>query len=125
MIIGLGTDIVELARMESALARTPKLAERVLTPNEMQGFQQAREPARYLAKRFSAKEAAVKALGTGIAKGVTWHDVEISRHESGRPLLSLSGQAAEHACQMGINSWLLSYSDERHYVIATVLAQRC
>ena len=68
MIAGFGTDIVEVARIEQALDRTPALARRILTPAELDVFSAAREPARFLAKRFAAKEACVKALGTGIGR---------------------------------------------------------
>lgn len=123
MIAGLGTDIVEIARIESALERSPKLAERILTPQEREQFERSKDPARFLAKRFSAKEAAVKALGTGIGRGIGWQQFRIDHHESGRPLLVLSGRAAEIASSRSINVWHLSYSDERHYVIATVIAE--
>ncbi|MFC6671689.1 holo-ACP synthase [Marinobacterium aestuariivivens] len=69
MILGIGTDLVQIDRIASALARTPALAQRVLTPAEQSGFEASRDPARFLAKRFAAKEAAVKALGTGIGRG--------------------------------------------------------
>ncbi|GGB89036.1 holo-[acyl-carrier-protein] synthase [Marinobacterium zhoushanense] len=123
MIAGLGTDIVEIARIEAALERTPRLAQRILTEAELVYFEQSNMPARFLAKRFAAKEAAVKALGTGIAKGVGWHQLSIYHADSGRPLLELSGRAAEIADTLNISGWHLSYSDEQHYVVATVIAE--
>lgn len=123
MIVGLGTDIVEIARIEAALARTPALARRILTPAEQVAFDSARTPARLLAKHFAAKEAAVKALGTGIGRGVGWQQLQVVRRSGQAPVLALSGQAAEIARQRGIRHWHLSYSDERHYVTATVIAE--
>lgn len=68
MIYGLGVDIIQISRMAEALTRTPGLAKRVLTETEYQQFLQSRDPERYMAKRFAAKEAVVKALGTGIGQ---------------------------------------------------------
>lgn len=123
MILGLGTDIVEIARMEAALARTPALAQRILTPQELEPFAQVRQPARYLAKHFAAKEAAVKALGTGIGRGVGWQQLQLVRRSGLPPQLELHGEAARIAAQRGIHHWHLSYSDERHHVVATVIAE--
>ncbi|WP_432696482.1 holo-ACP synthase [Marinobacterium sp. YM272] len=123
MIIGLGTDLCEIERIEAALARRATLARRILTAAELDLFQVASDPARFLAKRFAAKEAAVKALGTGIGRGVSWHHLCIEKTEAGRPLLRLSGTAAEIARDLGIQHWHLSYSDERHYVVAMVVAE--
>lgn len=123
MIVGIGIDIVSISRIEKALERTPKLAERVLTPLEFEEWQQSQQPARFLAKRFAAKEAAVKALGTGIGRGVGWQQLEISKSDLGRPLISLSGAAADIAETLGALFWHLSYSDEVDYVVAQVIAE--
>ncbi|KEA65569.1 Holo-[acyl-carrier protein] synthase [Marinobacterium lacunae] len=123
MIAGLGTDIVEIARIEAALQRTPRLAERILTADELVAYQSSNNPARFLAKRFAAKEAAVKALGTGIGRGVGWQQLSVSHADSGRPLIAVTGTAGEIAASRRIGAWHLSYSDEQHYVIATVIAE--
>jgi len=123
VIVGIGIDIVSISRVEKALKRTPKLAERVLTPLEFEEWQQSQQPARFLAKRFAAKEAAVKALGTGIGRGVGWQQLEISKSDLGRPLISLSGAAADIAETLGALFWHLSYSDEVDYVVAQVIAE--
>jgi holo-[acyl-carrier protein] synthase len=123
MIVGLGTDIVEIARIEAALARTPGLARRILTPSERAQFEAVRDQARFLAKHFAAKEAAVKALGTGIGRGVGWQQLQLRRASGQAPQLELSGHAAAVASARGIRHWHLSYSDERHYVTATVIAE--
>ena len=81
-IIGLGTDIAEIERVETALARIGEsFAKRILTEREFEQFQLIKKKARFLAKRFAAKEAASKALGTGIALGVTFHDFDISNDQ--------------------------------------------
>lgn len=123
MIVGIGTDLLEIARIEQALARTPRLPERILTPVELESFRQHARPALFLAKRFAAKEAAVKALGTGIGRGISWQHFEVSHDPLGRPLLAVSGEAANRAAEAGIDHWHLSYTDERAYVSAFVIAE--
>ncbi len=123
MIVGIGTDLLEIARIEQALARTPRLPERILTPAELDAFRQHARPALFLAKRFAAKEAAVKALGTGIGRGISWQHFEVSHDPLGRPLLRVQGAAANRAKAAGIDYWHLSYTDERAYVSAFVIAE--
>ncbi|NVK25337.1 MAG: holo-ACP synthase [Gammaproteobacteria bacterium] len=118
-IIGLGTDIVEIQRVEKAFS--PRFAERVLTESELNILKSSKEPARYLAKRWSAKEAAAKALGTGIGRGISFQQFEISNDELGAPVLELNGAAFELSQQKGIKSIHLSISDEQHYAVATVI----
>lgn len=123
-ILGLGTDIAEIERVEKALQRTGILfARRILTEAEMTQFESTKPQAKFLAKRFAAKEAASKALGTGIAKGVSFQDFEISNDEFGKPWLQLSGQAKVIADKLGANHCHLSISDERHYAVATVILE--
>lgn len=123
MIYGIGTDILDIGRIEKALQRTPKLAQRILTAGEYQQFQDSSQPARFLAKRFAAKEAAVKALGTGIGRGIGWQQLSVSHDPLGKPLLQVTGAAAERAEQAGIRHWHLSYSDEQTAVVAFVVAE--
>ena len=123
-ILGLGTDIVEISRLEQIYERSGEsLAKRVLTVNEWNDYQQSICPIRFLAKRFAAKEAASKALGTGIAKGVSFQHFEISHDEWGKPLLLLSGHAKHIADCLKITRCLLTISDEKHYAVATVLLE--
>lgn len=123
-ILGLGTDIAEIERVEKALQRTGiPFARRILTEAEMTQFESTKPQAKFLAKRFAAKEAASKALGTGIAKGVSFQDFEISNDEFGKPWLQLSGQAKVIADKLGANHCHLSISDERHYAVATVILE--
>lgn len=122
-IAGLGTDIVQISRIERSLARSPALAERVLTAAELLEFSGHAQPARFLAKRFAAKEAAAKALGTGIGRGVSWQQFQIDHNELGAPLLCCSGYSLELLQQRGIlHSWL-SISDELEYACATVILE--
>ncbi|MGB0468525.1 MAG: holo-ACP synthase [Pontibacterium sp.] len=123
MIFGIGTDILRISRVEIALARTPRLPERILTPAELKAWQVAAHPAVFLAKRFAAKEAAVKALGTGIGRGISWQHFEISHDQWGKPLLSLSGAAKVRANERALGRFHLSYSDEQEYVVAFVVAE--
>ncbi|RCU51863.1 holo-ACP synthase [Corallincola holothuriorum] len=123
-VVGLGTDIVEVERIESALARSgQRFAERILTAVEMERFLQTSQQARFLAKRFAAKEAAAKALGTGIAAGVSFQNMHIGNNAAGKPELTLTGAALAQAERLGGTHWLLSISDERHFAVATVLIE--
>ncbi|KMV28873.1 ACP synthase [Photobacterium swingsii] len=124
-ILGLGTDIVEIERLEKVLTRSTgeAFAERVLVPSELAAFHALKFKGRYLAKRFAVKEAASKALGTGIACGVSFHDFTVSNDELGKPILSLSGKAAELAAAMGVNHVHLTIADERRYAVATVILE--
>ncbi|WP_162063431.1 holo-ACP synthase [Vibrio taketomensis] len=121
-IVGLGTDIAEIERVEKALARTGvAFAERILTADEMKAFHQSKQQGRFLAKRFAAKEAASKALGTGIAMGVSFQDFMIGNDELGKPVLTLRNKALELATKMSVANVHVSISDERHYAVATVI----
>ncbi len=123
-IVGIGTDIVEIQRIQAALERTGRgLAQRILTVEEMVVFDKHHHPERFLAKRFSAKEAASKALGTGIAKGISFHDFTIINNQNGKPTLSLSGKAAQFAAEFGVTSMHISISDEKHYATAMVVLE--
>ncbi|MFW1678429.1 holo-ACP synthase [Pontibacter sp. JAM-7] len=123
MILGLGTDLLELERMQQALRRTPKLSARILTGTEQIAFAQAKDAPRYLAKRFAAKEAIAKALGSGIGRGVSWQHIEINKDQHGRPVVELSGGAKQWAKTLGIQQVHLSYSDERAYILAFAVAE--
>lgn len=123
-ILGLGTDIAEIERVERALGRTGvAFAKRILTPSEMLRFSELKSQARFLAKRFAAKEAASKALGTGIARGVSFQDFAVENDELGKPVLTLSGVAKERSQAMGVKHIHLSISDERYYAVATVILE--
>jgi holo-[acyl-carrier protein] synthase len=94
MILGLGSDIVDIQRIESLLQRfSPRFQERVFTPQEQATAARSPFPAASYAKRFAAKEAFLKAVGTGLDQGVSWQDVEVLNRENGQPYLKLSGSA--------------------------------
>ncbi|MCG7585623.1 holo-ACP synthase [Photobacterium sp. OFAV2-7] len=123
-ILGLGTDIADIERVEKVLARSgDAFAERVLSPSEQAIFHSLKLKGRYLAKRFAVKEAASKALGTGIACGVSFHDFTVSNDERGKPILTLSGKAAELAEAMGATHVHLTIADEKKYAVATVILE--
>ena len=122
-IRGLGTDVVEIARIASQLNKSQRLAQRVLTPTEMLTFNAHKFPERFLAKRFAAKEAAVKALGTGIGSGVSFQDVEVVSLPSGQPTLVFTGKYAELCEKNAISRSFISISDEQHYAMATVVLE--
>lgn len=119
---GIGVDLVELQRVERMYERHGlRAVERILHPDERVDLDKHREPARYLAKRFAAKEAGAKALGTGIAHGVRLHDIRVGHDALGRPELILADGALQRARVLGATHWHLSLSDEREHVIAFVV----
>lgn len=121
-IIGLGTDIVEKARMAKLWQRFPQaLPKRLLAEAEWPFFEQSQDKASFLAKRFAAKEAAAKALGTGFAQGVTVRDFFILKNQYGAPELHLQAAAAQQAQDLGVARTFLSLADEKHYAVATVV----
>lgn len=122
-IAGIGTDIIEIARLEAKASSLDKLAARVLTKTELAIYTGHSAPVRYLAKRFAAKEAAVKALGTGIGNGVSWQHIEVRNNALGQPSLAFSGYVAELCEQRGIRASFVSISDETHYATATVVLE--
>ncbi|AWS52211.1 holo-ACP synthase [Providencia rettgeri] len=123
-IVGLGTDIVEIARIESMIERTgDSLAKRILTEAELVQYQQQSKPARFLAKRFAVKEAAAKALGTGIRNGLAFNQFEVTNDKLGKPLLSLSDEALTLANCIHATHFHVSITDERHYAVATVIIE--
>ncbi len=123
MIVGIGTDILSIERAKAALSRTPGIARRVLTDVELERFNVSSDQVRYFAKRFAAKEAIVKSLGTGIGRGVGWQHIEITKTPAGQPKVVLSDGAHDAAQNLGISNVHLSYSDERDYVVAFALAE--
>lgn len=121
MIVGIGTDLVDISRIEKSIARNPQaLAKRVLTAAELEKYLAHSKPADYLAKRFAAKEAAAKALGTGIGK-LSWQDLEIDNNEAGAPELSCKGNALQLMTALGGDSIHLSLSDDGGFALAFVV----
>ncbi|MCV9880218.1 holo-ACP synthase [Brenneria izbisi] len=123
-ILGLGTDIVEVARIAAVIERSgERLARRILTDREWTQYQQHQQPIRFLAKRFAAKEAAAKAFGTGIRDGLAFSQFEVFNDEQGKPCLRFLDRAAELAERMGVKYVHLTLADERRYACATVIIE--
>ncbi len=118
MVIAIGTDIVEIARIAEVLERQgERFIDRILTVSEKTLYNQSKSVS-FVAKRFAAKEAVAKALGTGIGRGVSFQDIVISNNAKGAPLVELSNGAADVMRELGGARMLLSLSDERHYALA-------
>ena len=114
-VVGVGVDVVDIARFTETLHRTPAMSERLFTPAE----RKLRPPS--LAARFAAKEALAKALGA--PKGLVWTDAEVLRSEDGRPVLSVTGTVAAAAEKLGIRNWHLSLSHDGGVAVAMVVAE--
>lgn len=124
MIVGIGVDIVEHRRIAHLCdCYEEKFARRILDDQEMSDFRKAHVPVRFLAKRFAAKEAAAKALGTGIAQGIAFNMIAVRHDGNGRPLLELMSTAADYASSIGVVKHWLSISDERDHSIALVVLE--
>lgn len=114
MIAGIGVDLADVTRFEGLLQRfAVRSVEKILAPIEMERFHRSAQPAAYLAKRWAAKEAFGKALGTGIAKGVTLPQIAVISGSNGEPRFEFSGVAADLLLQRGITHSHLTISDER------------
>ena len=101
-----------------------KFAQRILTATELSEFEDKNDKAAFLAKRFAAKEAVAKALGTGFSSGIGMKMICIGHDDAGRPLVELSQQAKERADQMGVDASWLSISDEKRYATAFVVMEK-
>ena len=124
MIYGIGTDLIEIRRIERVLARFgERFARRILCDPELARFRGHRQPVAYLAKRFAAKEAFTKALGTGIHAPANWHGVWVSNLRSGKPVLEFSPQLKALLDSRGIRRAHVSLTDEREMAGATVILE--
>ena len=120
-VLGLGVDIVEIDRMKLALERTPRIKERIFSEDERWYCEHKARPYVHYAMRFAAKEAVLKALGTGFS-GMRFQDVEVVREEKGRPTPKLSGRAAERAAELGVVEMHLSLSFTHSTAVASAVA---
>ncbi|MGH8704672.1 MAG: holo-ACP synthase [Burkholderiales bacterium] len=124
MIYGVGTDLVEIARIGRALERFgERFARRILCEPELARFRAHRQPVAYLAKRFAAKEAFSKALGTGIHAPANWHGVWVANLRSGKPVLEYSPALATLLETRGIKRAHLTLSDQQDLACATVILE--
>jgi holo-[acyl-carrier protein] synthase len=125
MIHGIGTDIVAIARMTRLWDKYAEaFAARILADDEFAVMQHHADPARFLAKRFAAKEAAAKALGTGFRDGLSLRHIVVMNDALGKPILRLDGRAAEFAEAFGVRASHVSISDEAAYAVAFVVMTR-
>ena len=124
MIYGVGTDLIEISRIEKALARFgERFARRILCEPELKRFRAHKQPVAYLAKRFAAKEAFTKALGTGIHAPANWHGVWVVNLKSGKPQLEFSDALKKLLEQRDIRRSHLSLTDEKDMAAATVILE--
>jgi holo-[acyl-carrier protein] synthase len=125
VIVGLGTDIVEIVRIGQMIERHGELfLNRVYTDGEISYCQRRKESYQHFAGRWAAKEAVMKTLGTGWTRGVSWRDIEVGTKMSGQPTINICGGAGELAERMGIDEILITISHCRTYATATAIAIR-
>lgn len=121
MIFGIGTDIVHVNRMHENLDKYgDKFARRILTESEFNEFENKNDKAAFLAKRFAAKEAAAKAMGTGFSGGLSLHHIGVEHDDAGKPILAFLDVAEKFLQEKNIKQTHLSLADERDYAVAFV-----
>jgi holo-[acyl-carrier protein] synthase len=122
MILGVGNDVLEVSRMKREMERPDHgFADAVFTPGELGYCRAKHDPAQHLAARFAAKEALLKALGTGYAGGLSLGEIEVARDDGGSPRLLLSGKVREAAARLGVTSTFVSLSHTRELATAVVV----
>ncbi len=125
MVVGLGTDLMEISRIEESIARFgERFLARVFTPDEIAFCRKKKNAAESFAARFAAKEAAAKALGTGISRGVSWQEIEVVRRPGERPEIVFHGRAAERARALGVASATISLTHSREIAMAVVVLEQ-
>jgi holo-[acyl-carrier protein] synthase len=124
-IVGIGIDVVSIERLRGVLDRYgTRFLERVLTADERAYCERHQDPVPQVASRFAAKEAVLKALGTGLAHGIRWQDLEVRREPQGPPHMHLSGRAAEEAASLAVGRIHLSLSHDHDTAVAMVILER-
>ena len=124
MIVGIGIDIAEVPRVQDAIQRFgERFLERVFTPGERRYCDSKANRVERYAARFAAKEAAMKALGTGWNHGVRWRDCEVVRMPGGRPTIHFHGKAAEFAAKLGVKNAALSITHTKEQAMAQVILE--
>jgi holo-[acyl-carrier protein] synthase len=124
MVVGVGIDVVEIARVRRLVERWgTRFLERVFTGDEVAYASRRRDPAEHLAARFAAKEATLKALGTGLSLGVRWREMEVRRPRGERPTLVLSGRTAALGAARGVRRLHVSLTHDAGLALAQVLAE--
>jgi holo-[acyl-carrier protein] synthase len=124
VILGVGIDLVRIERVRQAMARwQDRFLQRVFTDGELAYARRRRDPAEHLAARFAAKEATLKALGTGLSMGVRWREMEVRRARGEPPRLALSGRTAALGAARGVRTFHVSLTHDGDYAMAQVLAE--
>ena len=124
MIYGIGTDIVSVSRIETALRRHgERFPQRILDAAELSEFGRKRDPVRFLAKRFAAKEAFSKALGLGMRMPMTWRRMGVGHDALGKPIINCHPELAAYAKALGIGAGHISITDERDHAMAFVVLE--
>jgi holo-[acyl-carrier protein] synthase len=124
VIVGTGVDLAEVPRIEASIARFGRrFVERIFTPREIAYVERKANRFERYAARFAAKEAGMKAIGTGWRRGVRWQDFEVANLPSGKPTLLLHGVAAEVARTLGVRSIALSLTHTKEYGMAHVILE--
>jgi holo-[acyl-carrier protein] synthase len=124
MIVGTGIDIAEVDRIAASIARFGRrFTERIFTPDEIHYCESKANKAERYAGRFAAKEAAMKAIGTGWSRGVSWQDVEVTRVPGGRPTVTFHSKAAEFFHRLGAVRAHLSITHTKEHAMAQVILE--
>jgi holo-[acyl-carrier protein] synthase len=123
-IVGIGVDFIEVSRIQHSLERFgDRFLHRVFTDGEIEYSMSMKFPARHLAARFAAKEAASKAFGTGIGKAMGWRDIDVKKKKSGEPFLVFEGGAKELSTLRGVTQPLITLSHTDHHAIAMIVLE--
>ena len=124
MIVGIGTDVCSIQRMQKSLDRFgQRLVNRILTPAEQPRFARVKDKGAHLAKRFAAKEAFSKAIGTGIHAPFTWHSITVTRNPRGKPGIEPSPAMASHLKKLGVTDTHISLTDDGDMAVAFVVLE--
>ncbi len=124
MIHGTGVDIIEISRIKKSMDRyAGKFEEKIFTPQEIEYCRSQANPCKHFAGRFAAKEAVLKSLGTGLAQGISWKDMEILNQESGAPVLQITGAGKKIFDSLNLKNIHISISHDKLYAIAQAVAE--
>jgi len=124
MIHGTGVDIIAISRIQQSMEKyAGKFEERLFTPGEVDYCRSKPDPSKHFAGRFAAKEAILKSLGTGMAQGIAWKDLEILNHESGQPTLRMTGKGKDIFDSLKLKQIHISISHDKVYAIAQAVAE--
>ncbi len=124
MIVGVGTDLICIERIKKVIERNPRFPERVFTPEEIKYCEAKASPSQSYAVRFAAKEALMKALGTGWNGPITWLDIEVSNATSGKPEIRVANATKTLVQELGVSQIHVSLSHDREYACAFVVLEK-